>query len=309
MWNDNETPDVVVYNGNRDLPFKTLITNILKQGRLKSKYIKLLTNEKNMELYNQAFTSATADVTKNYEFFEQLGDVSANKFIVWYAYRRFPQLHCPTGVKVVARIRIKYGSRQSFATIGDQLGFWPFISATNEERLHKKKDLLEDCMESFVGCTEYILDKEFRPGVGYAIVYDILSSIFDKIHISLMYNDLYDAKTRIKELFDAYKHLGTLTYVDNRHDALVESKAFRVPERCNCKQPVKNKTGPGKRDFVLTPHKEWIFIGTGMASRKADAQQKAAAEGLKSINNKGYVKEVPDEYKYFIDVEEKRRRC
>ena len=41
-----------------------------------------------MNEYAKAFTAASANPDQNYEIFEQLGDVSANKFIVWYAYQR-----------------------------------------------------------------------------------------------------------------------------------------------------------------------------------------------------------------------------
>ena len=80
----------------RDLSFKKLIVSLLERGKIKSKYIKILTSEINMNLFSQTFTAASADPVKNYEIFEQLGDLSANKFIVWYAYRRFPQLDMPS---------------------------------------------------------------------------------------------------------------------------------------------------------------------------------------------------------------------
>ena len=163
---DTATTEIVYY-GSRGLDFKELITGLLQKGKLKAEYISLLTNEENMKEYDKAFTAASANEKSNYEIFEQIGDLTANKFIVWYAYKRFPQLNCPLGVKVVARLRINYGARQSFSEIGEKLGFWPFISASEEERGRKKKDLLEDCVESFIGVTEYLIDTMYRPGVGY----------------------------------------------------------------------------------------------------------------------------------------------
>ena len=60
---------------------------------------------------------------------KQMGDLTINKFIVNYSYKRFPQLKCTEGVKVVARLRINYGSRQSFSEIAEKLGIWNYISA------------------------------------------------------------------------------------------------------------------------------------------------------------------------------------
>ena len=288
----------VIYYGIRGDPFKNLIKNILVKSNLKQKYIDELINDENIKIYDQAFTAKSANPKKNYEIFEQMGDLSVNKFIVWYAYRRFPQLECPLGVKVVARLRINYGSRQSFAEIGEKLGFWNYISAEEEDRGHRKKDLIEDCVESFIGCTEQLLDKKYRPGVGYAIVYDILSSIFDKIDISLKYDDLYDAKTRLKELFDAYKDkLGTWVYINNRLDVLAESVIYQVPHGINV-QPIKKQVGS---EIVSQPRHEWVRLGVGKAAKKADAEQKAAEEGLKKLNAMGWVKEIPEEYKFFCE--------
>jgi len=293
-----DTPPVI-YSGPRNASFKNMITNILKQSKLKQKYISELTDEKSLQIYDQAFTAASANPIKNYEIYEQIGDLTVNKFIVWYAYKRFPQLECPLGVKVVARLRINYGSRQSFSEIAEKLNFWPFISADEEERNRKKKDLLEDALEAFIGCTEQILDKKYRPGVGYGIVYDILSSIFDKIPMSLAYNDLYDAKTRLKELFDLHKdNLGTWTYIDTREELLAESKIYQVPPGSS-NQPLKQQTGPTKQDFILKPQPQWILLGSGKAAKKADAQQRAAEEGLKTLNSKGWIKEIPQEYHFF----------
>tara|TARA_B100001093_G_C26771723_1_gene990534 strand:- start:577 stop:1473 length:897 start_codon:yes stop_codon:yes gene_type:complete len=291
--------EAVVYLGLRDQSFRDLIRGLLEKGKLKAKYIDLLTSDESMKVYGQAFTAASANPDENYEIFEQLGDVSANKFIVWYAYRRFPQLKCPSGVKVVARLRINYGARQSFSDIGERLGFWPYISASEDDRLRKKKDKLEDCVESFIGCTEYLLDNAFRPGVGYAIVYDILSNIFDEIQMSLRYEDLYDAKTRLKELFDLYKtQLGSWIFVDNRDDKLAISQVYMIPANSRNKQVIKRKIGD---NIIEEAPSDWKLMGEGKAAKKGDAQQKAADAGLKLLNENGWVKEIPEEYKYFCE--------
>uniref|UniRef100_A0A6C0LVQ9 RNase III domain-containing protein n=1 Tax=viral metagenome TaxID=1070528 RepID=A0A6C0LVQ9_9ZZZZ len=269
ITNSNE-----IYNGDRGKLFQKMIIRLLKRAKIREENIDLLTNEYGMMMYGQAFTAASADVDVNYEMFEQLGDVTANKFIVWYMYRRFPQLRHPLGVKVVARLRINYGARQSFSEIGDRLGFWDFISASEEDRGRKKKDLLEDCIESFIGVTEFLIDEAYRPGVGHAVVYDILQNIFDEIHISLRYEDLYDAKTRLKEVFDFHKEsLGKLKYTNSRD---VDSGLFTA--------------------HVYNGNNS---IGYGVASKLKDAEQKAAVNGMKQITISGFSKPVPPEYKKF----------
>jgi dsRNA-specific ribonuclease len=300
-----------VYLGSRGADFKKLIIGLLDRGKLKPKYIESLTDEKSMLAYGKAFTAASADTKNNYEQFEQLGDVTANKFIVWYAYQRFPQLDCPEGVKVVARLRINYGAKESFAPLAEKLGFWDYISAQEDgvERGTKyrnryKKDLLEDTFEAFIGCTEYLLDKKFRPGVGYGIVYDILSDIFNELNMSLKFEDLFDAKTRLKETFDAYPQLGEWVFIDSREDtgeegfSLANATVYQVPPNMD-KHPIRRITGPNKRDYNEFPHNGWILLGKGTASKKGDAQQKAAAQGIETLKNMGYYRDPPADYRSF----------
>jgi dsRNA-specific ribonuclease len=217
-----------IYLAPRDNTFKHFLRNILVTGNIKDRYIDILLNDKNIIQYSNAFTSSSVDKKNNYEIYEQLGDLSANKFIVTYMYKRFPQLYCTEGVKVTARLRINYGSQHTFSRIAEDLNFWNFITMTHEERnnIHEsrttddqkkrkvatKKSLLEDCFEAFIGVTEKLMDDEFQIGVGYSIVYDILKHIFDKIDISLKYTDLFDAKTRLKEVFDVTPSLTDLSY-------------------------------------------------------------------------------------------------
>lgn len=269
-----------IYNGHRGESFKQLIVSLLKRSKISSSRIERFTDDESMKLYDQAFTACSANSSNNYEMFEQLGDVTANKFIVWYMYRRFPQLYTTKGVKVVARLRIKYGARQSFSDVGSRLGFWDFISASQEDRDRKKKDLLEDCVESFVGVTEFIIDKQNMIGVGNAVVYDILKSIFDEMSISLKYEDLYDPKTRLKELFDCFKsELGSLKYTNTRD---IETGIFTACAQISNSKCL--KTG---------------IVGSGCASKLKDAEQKAAQNALNTINSFGYVKPVPPEYAEF----------
>jgi dsRNA-specific ribonuclease len=299
-----------IYLGSRGDDFKNMIVRLLRRAKLKPKYIDILTNEKSMKEYAKAFTSTTADKVNNYERFEQIGDVTANKFIVWYVYKRFPQLDCTLGVKVVARLRINYGAKASFARIGEQLGFWEFISAgvdgderNKYYRNNNKKDLLEDCLESFIGCTEYLLDNTFRPGVGYGVVYDLLSSIFNDIDMSLKYEDLYDAKTRLKETFDMHKSLGTWKFIDKRENVegsvhtIGHSVLYRVPNS-SVKKTIDTKIN---NEIINKPQSDWEQIGEGYASKKTDAQQKAADHALQYLHTKGFFKKTPPEYSLFCN--------
>jgi dsRNA-specific ribonuclease len=279
MISTTETEEPIIYSGSRGTDFQYLIRKILKNAKIKDHYIDALLDEDGFKKYDIAFTSKTANEVDNYEVYEQLGDLSANKFIVSYMYRKFPKLKCSECVKIVARLRILYGSKQTFCVIAENLGFWPFISADEEQRNTEKKKLLEDTFEAFIGVTELMIDEKIRHNVGYAIVYEILHSVFETVNISLKYEDLYDAKTRLKELFDLYNkgdsNIGTLQYEETKdlETRLTTSLVYQ-------------KISPTHR----------ILLGQGVASLKADAQQRAASVGIQKMNSKGYVKQVPHIY-------------
>ena len=263
-----------IYLGDRGQNFRMFIERILKTAKLNRKYIDILLLDSNLTMYGSAFTSELVDETNNYQFYEQLGDLTGNKFIVGYIYTRFPFLKCAEGVKVAARLRINYGSKTEFAKMADKLGFWPYISATLEARETERESLLEDTFEAFLGVTESILDATSRPGVGYTICYKILQSMYDEVNFSLVYQDLYDAKTRLKELFDLHgEKLGQLKYSDVQDDVYVTSYCSR-------------------RD----PFGAVVQMGIGRSKTKPEAQQIAAEAGISFLRDRGYTKHPPAIY-------------
>ena len=276
---EDEQQPIEIYSGERGINFEDMIRGILKKGKLKEEYInRIITNGK--ELYSQAFTHPTANPNNNYEPLELLGDSIVNCCIVWYLSRRFPQLNCQDGVKIIARLKINLVSKKIFADFGDQLNFWKYVSADTETRDTKMKKTLEDVFEAFFGATQKLIDSEIRMGVGYSICYNIITNLFDTLHISLKYVDLYDAKTRLKEVFDFFKEtIGQIKYENERVERIQFVKVFRL-----------YTDSRGKKQKIL--------LGEGSAALKPDAQQKAATRALEYLNREGrFIKEVPEIYK------------
>jgi dsRNA-specific ribonuclease len=108
-------------------------------------------------------------------------------------------------VKTLARLKIKYGSTESYSSFAEKLGFWPYIKAPEEEKLNeeKRQKLMEDVFEAFIGVTKIILIHTFKyVGVGNEIASNIIESLLIDEDIPLSDEDLHDAKTRLKEFFD-----------------------------------------------------------------------------------------------------------
>ena len=178
--------------------FENFVKNLISYSRLDSKYISLITDKQGLRLFTTAFTHVSYNSNKNYEVFEQLGDITLNKFLVWYFHNRFPNFNSTFGVKIVARLRIKYGSKQFLAELAEKKDFWKWIRVKETVSYGKKLSILEDVFESFVGVTEYIIDKRITPGLGYISIYNIRKKFFDDIPIDISYEQLFDAKTRLK---------------------------------------------------------------------------------------------------------------
>jgi dsRNA-specific ribonuclease len=279
--------------GDRSDDFKIVLrkTLLLAKNLSHARIESILDSKSNMVEFSNAFTAASFDPENNYEYYEQLGDVSVNKFLVWYFYKRFPFLKCTKGVKVIARLKINYCSRQSFYEIAEKLGFWKFISADETEKLSKRKDLLEDSLESFVGVTEHIFDNMYRPGIGFVVVTEILTSIFDGFHISLSYESLYDAKTRLKELYDFERNCN--------------NSSLDLPRSFLHKNRIGNCTFTTTRNEINQMFECIVFdsilgkIGNGCGAKKNVAEQSAATQALSFLNKKNISKDPPEEYKVF----------
>lgn len=276
------------------MEFKNFIASLLRKGNLNQSEIDWVVNT-HLDEYARAFTSMAYDPSNNYEDLEQKGDASANAFLVWYFYNRFPQLNCPEGVPVVARLKIVYSAKATFFKIAKNLGFWSHIRATQTERDNKEKSLLEDVFEAFVGATQSIFDNRFETGFGFVIACRMLKSFFDDVHISLEYEDLYDAKTRLKEYFDTNKQIGKLVTDFNPNTRVVtlsiaqDQKPIVVPvarlsntlQSFDCRHEVSVSI---KNDKATVIARRLDRLTESSAKTKAEAEQKASLKALNRLN-------------------------
>jgi hypothetical protein len=109
---------------------------------------------------------------------------------------------------------------------------------------------------------------------------------------------LYDAKTRLKELFDTnLDKLGPLVYkeIKGETDVLTLSTVYRVAGGKYEELP----NGTLNKNKIIGG--QYVKIGDGRAALKADAQQVAAASALDTLSKLGYKKQVPKCYLLFTD--------
>jgi dsRNA-specific ribonuclease len=265
--------------------FRQYIRDLLKTTGLAGVYIDLLTDDKSMKIYQQAFTHPSIDSVVNYEWLEIMGDATLNKAIVWYVSRRFPILQNPEGVKVIARLKINMVSKKKFAEIAESLGMDRFIRVDPEQVQPQNttmiRSIMEDVLEAFFGATEWILDDRVEPGAGYGICYLLLKHILDPMDISLEYNDLYDAITRLKETMDVHRNRwpGNLRYKPIRDPIYAQDGLQRV-------QVVYQ--GPGAVGELL--------LGDAQGRSLDDAKQAAAQKAIVYLDRRDIRKNIPAYY-------------
>jgi dsRNA-specific ribonuclease len=256
------------------MTFTHFIEALLLSFSLEPRVMEVLTRLHSINSYSRAFTHLRTEHIENYESFEQIGDAVLKTFMATYFYKRFPILWERThGVKIVARLMIKYGSGAILSTIAEKYDFWPHIRLPPQEET-KRMAIQEDVVEAFIGATFVILDTAFQTvGAGFVVTYNILGQMFDSMDISLEYRDLFDAKTRLKELCDMYKsRIGSIVY-----------NCRRTPQGIEC--TLLHNAKPIAQETLAT---------------KSAAEQAVAAVGLELLKREGFSKPVPAEYEETI---------
>jgi len=143
------------------------------------------------------------------------------------------------------------------------------------------RSIMEDVLEAFFGATEWILDDRVEPGAGYGICYLLLKHILDPMDISLEYNDLYDAITRLKETMDVHRNRwpGNLRYKPIRDPIYAQDGLQRV-------QVVYQ--GPGAVGELL--------LGDAQGRSLDDAKQAAAQKAIVYLDRRDIRKNIPAYY-------------
>jgi dsRNA-specific ribonuclease len=271
----------MIHQGIRGEVFNTFLTHLISLSGLKPTYIDRIIQK---GPFDMAFTHPSVDELHNYEALEFIGDSVLNKSIVSYVHTRFPKLMVPKGVKIMSRLKINLVSGQTYAGIAKRFSFGPFISLDmpDVKTVGIRDEVLEDVLEAFFGALETTIDELFHIGMGYMICFKIISDILNTTHISLEYEDLFDAKTRLKETIDAYKwKMGTIKYnrVHMDNDSNVETVYIT---RCF--------------DGSTT------IIGRGAHISPNIASQIAATEALKFFETIGIKRPIPDKFLNLVSL-------
>ena len=215
---------------------KFIVDLIEKRGNVIRSEAEHYTDATAMPTFIKAMTHDSVnphDRADNYEMLEHLGDATVNKSATWYLKNRFPDIvkRGDLGVQIISKQKSLITSKPFLAKYSEFLGFVKFIryrplnftyskedtegaQSTQVKQVVLDRSMKEDVFEAFFAALEQTIDKkEGMVGVGYAVCFKILRSLFDEQDIPYTKNDLVDAKTQLKEIFDKRKRLGdTIDY-------------------------------------------------------------------------------------------------
>lgn len=224
---NKQAVEITIVKGKHE-ELKSFLYNLLRTyPELSRKNIEKLLSDENMVEFKKAFTSPSADPEYNYEFYEMMGDSTANNCVVWYFQRRFfPEPEkvivdkgTMTPVAIMSRLKQEGASVRQFSKFSTNLGFLPYITMTNIEQ-NKPIKVLEDVFEAFIGCLVYHCDKIFGLHTGFTIVYPIIQKLFDREDISIEREKLYEPKSILNEDITKLRKFNIrfdYVHIDNRN--------------------------------------------------------------------------------------------
>lgn len=250
-----EEEKIGIYVGLRDGSFKELILNIL--GDVEDKYKKTLLSDLSLSYFSTAFTHPTADSQNNYNFLKVLGHVSFQKNIVWYLSRNKIILDKTKLDKIITDYKIRLIKSLGKMMIGNIFDYITIDKKSKSTESGNEK-VIQSVLEAFFGAVELVLDRTYSIGTGNQIVYQSITSLFDK-YIELEESIEKDPKTTLNEIFISNKSiLGNPEYEEAEHkDGIYYMNLYQV-----------------------LPNKQKFLIGQSSDKIKKQAEKNAAKQAV-----------------------------
>lgn len=276
------------------MDFDNLLRMLLVRAKIRDETIdKILENPKYKSQFEAAFIHKSYDdnAKRNYEKFEQLGDLVLNMAIVNYVTRKFPVIQ---SAHWLSNIKHRLISGKSFAKLASELGFYPYIKMSVEKReeidsmirqadiqgedyinvVKEYRSVLEDVFEAFNGTLQWVVNDyaNMEAGPGYAVCYEFMKTFLDDIDIPMTMEKVFDPISLVKELYDSQGW-------PNQTKKMI---LMRVDEK-----------GMNTVTYITTMNNRRVYLGTAQSLDKKDAQRKAAVNTLDILKKRyGITKQV-----------------
>lgn len=192
--------------------FRKFLARLFNIAQIPDNICRVLLSGTNFAKFKQAFTHKTASEVCNYEVFETIGDATLNKCVVWY----FKRMIADVSPERLTLLKIKFASTKMMSVFAKEMGFDKYVLMHPDMNKHKFK-ILEDILESFIGCLEYTIDETTSIHNGFKYAYNFVAYYIEKYiqNIGMSESDLLDAVSRLKNISD--KHKLSIEYI---HDSI-----------------------------------------------------------------------------------------
>ncbi len=266
--------------------FKIFILSLLGRLDLNQQSLADFTDEESMVEFSRAFTHKTWSSTFNYERYEFLGDTIINDAVAHYISTTFPHIQ---NVAWMTRIKHTLISKKYLAALAHKANFLKFIrygegltsllkgsyEQANESLNKEYLSILEDVFEAFIGALRDIVNKKTVDGIGGIISRRMVHTFLDKKNIPVSYDEIFDPKSRLKEIYDKY-HWGFSVRNKGAHGTFTASMI--VVREPNGSSKVEVYGYPGGTKEKIPVNRRLLCITPG--SSKEVSQQNAAKMAL-----------------------------
>lgn len=266
------------------------------------------TDKAGMDLLTLAMTHSSVDPTNpqnNYEILEFVGDSILSNITAYYLTESFQKIveMGNKGVQYLSKQKSLTTSKAFFSDFSEKFGFAKFIryrplkyifskettaSSDQSAQLQQTKtvaidrSMMEDVFEAFFAALVKTIDRqESMIGIGFSVAYSVMSSIYSDTYIPTSLNELVDAKSQLKEIFDKRRALFGDTVSWETND---QSRELWV--RIRFAKPVDKELGPFELNIgpyqMATPK-----TGTDdTQTTKAVLVQQASLDALKELQKR-----------------------
>jgi len=297
-------PESTAVAGDRTITpeFRNAIQEILVRCKIRYSVIEsIISSNDKMQNFLSAFTHPSVDREFNYLLYNFLGNAVLDESIVFYLKYRFPRIQ---SVKWLTKIKHSITNRKllaSLVTMGanspDKLpprSIAKFIRYDAEfaEEIKdgglKYVSFVENIMKALLGSIILTIEQYPYPqphGVGVQIAFYLIQSYFDSINISVKYENVFDAVSRLKELYES------------------KGRGFKWPNK-DAYQIVRPEEGPDAGKYQVTvfawpkgdrrPYDQnKVALVTVTAQSKDEAKQEAAMKALNILKHAYKIGEIP----------------
>lgn len=263
-------------------PLFRFVRSILKRAELHKDVLPRI--EPHLHHYEDAFTHGSVDPDRSYEFYEFVGDTFVNASVVQYITERFPHLRQPRAVKILARYKTMLIQKPFLSDLAVKHSF--------DQHVRSKAmtpGVLGDVFEAFFGCTGTLVDRHISRGIGYTYCYQLLESFLRHEQLPTSYEDLFDARTRIKEVIDINQDLGQLEFCIQPapNPAIGNFGTADAGLHCSC--------------VLMSPDQNRkTILSEAWGRTKADVVQRASEKAILALKNMGYERTVPNDLRLLM---------